>query len=104
MAAMLALSVTLSVNPTAWPPEAVICATTSSTALRSISHTTTLAPSAANFSAVACPIPRAEPVMIATLSFNLMGLFSVLCLFCYDPAGRRHFTQLRRNAQPLGQS
>src|SRR5260221_3841596 len=87
MAAMLALSVTLTVKPIAWPPWPAISATTWSTALRSRSQTTTLAPSAANFNAVAWPIPRAEPVIMATLSFNLIGLFSVLCLFFMRPGG-----------------
>ena len=39
----------------------------------SISHTTTLAPSAANNAALEAPIPDAPPVTMMTLSFNLFA-------------------------------
>ena len=35
-----------------------------------MSQTATFAPSRANFTAVACPMPEPAPVMIATLSIN----------------------------------
>src|SRR6185436_10681903 len=78
MTAMLALSTTFTTNPTASPPVPAISATTASTPLRSRSHTTTLAPSRANLSAVAWPIPRAEPVIMHTLSFSRIVGFSLL--------------------------
>src|SRR5713226_2080723 len=38
-----------------------------------MSHTATFAPSAANLTAVECPIPRAPPVMMATFPVSIMA-------------------------------
>src|SRR3546814_18886608 len=54
------------------PPPALIRPTVSSPASGSMSATTTLAPSAANRSAIAAPMPRAAPVTTATLACNRM--------------------------------
>src|SRR4030042_2436479 len=53
------------------PPAAVISRTVALAASSAMSPTTTLAPSWAKRLAVALPIPRAPPVMMATLSSNL---------------------------------
>src|SRR6266480_1396228 len=39
-----------------------------------MSHTATFAPSAANLTAVECPIPRAPPVMMATFPVSIMSV------------------------------
>src|SRR3984957_165366 len=72
---------TLSVLATAWPPAAVISSTTDCAAEMSApepstapprSLTTTLAPREANRRACSRPMPRPAPVMIATLSCNMV--------------------------------
>src|SRR5215469_9374249 len=62
----------------ALPPESRILWAVSSPASVAISVITTLAPSRANSSAAAWPMPPAEPVIIATLSCNLMWFVSPL--------------------------
>src|SRR6266487_2540340 len=57
------------------PPAARIVFTVSAPARSLISVTTTLAPSLANNTAAVCPMPLAEPVIIATLFANLTSLF-----------------------------
>ena len=72
---------TLSVLATASPPAAMISSTTDWAAETSVpepstapprSFTTTLAPSDAKRSACSRPMPRPPPVMIATLSCNMV--------------------------------
>src|SRR2546427_12361280 len=60
-------SVTSPTTAMALPPAFRMEATVSSAGVGSISLTTTEAPSAPSFFAVAAPIPRPEPVTIATL-------------------------------------
>ena len=86
MAAMEAGSVTSTTKPCASPPAPRTSSTAASTVLRSRSQTTTFAPSRANLSAVAWPMPRAAPVMMQTLPASLMRLpFPVLgCLDAAD--------------------
>jgi hypothetical protein len=70
--AYAARSVTLRAKPTAWAPSSRQRATAASTPGWRRSQTTTIAPSRANFSAVARPMPWAAPVMMETLSFKRM--------------------------------
>src|SRR5688572_3789671 len=66
MRAMLALSVTSMRNASAAPPSSTIASATRCASPMLMSHTATFAPSRANLTAVASPMPDAEPVMIAT--------------------------------------
>ena len=70
MRAILALSVTSTWNPSASPPLLRTSASVSATEVILMSHTATLAPSLANFTAVARPMPCPPPVMMATLPGN----------------------------------
>src|SRR6266516_3175094 len=85
---------TLAVTNMALPPVSRILRAVSSPASVVMSVTTMLAPSLANSSAAACPIPLAEPVMMATLSFNLIKLLAPLKFSYQVEIPERHtFTQ-----------
>jgi hypothetical protein len=71
-------AVTLPAQTTALPPALVISSTTALAGSVSRSLTTTLAPSAASFSAIERPIPRPEPLTMAVLpsSFPIFVVLS----------------------------
>src|SRR5437762_1008380 len=53
-----------------------------------MSHTATFAPSAANLTAVECPMPRAPPVMMATFPASIMSVVRAsVCDEAIDQAG-----------------
>src|SRR5215831_3441187 len=62
------------------PPAALIASAVSLAGAGVRSQTTTDAPSAANSFAAAAPMPRPEPVRIATLPSNMPMLCLLLCL------------------------
>ena len=67
---------TLAATNMALLPTSRIFRAVSSPASVAMSVTTILAPSRAKSSAAACPIPLAEPVMMATLSLSLIKFLS----------------------------
>src|SRR3954466_9454467 len=74
-------SVTLPTQATAVPPAASIAATVSLAGASSRSLTTTDAPSPASLRAISAPMPRPEPVTMATLpsSFPMCACLSGEC-------------------------
>src|SRR5690242_18590515 len=72
MRAMLSLSVTSMTKPADSPPISAIFATVSWIVASLMSQPATLAPSWANLTAVACPMPWPAPVMIETLPLSRM--------------------------------
>jgi hypothetical protein len=70
MASSASRSVTFSARPIVCAPRARTSATAASTPSGLRSQTTTAAPSSANFSAVARPMPWAAPVTMQTLCFS----------------------------------
>ena len=64
------------------PPAATICAATASSNSRPRATMTTLAPSAANITAVALPIPWVPPVTMATFPFRFNCMIFPCCRAC----------------------
>src|SRR6266487_4265115 len=83
-------SVTSPTTAMALPPAFRIAPTVSSAGVGSISLTTTEAPSAPSFFAEAAPIPRPEPVTIATLP-SIIPITLINLLFAhFDEVKRQH--------------
>ena len=83
-----ALTVTFTLTASACPPFSLISLTTASAPSRFKSATTTFAPSFAKRIASAFPIPEAAPVIIVTLSCNLIVLFlqtecDIIMMYCF---------------------